>query len=217
MSDLLIDPEVIEQALAALGQGTLTVGGLDGLLAAVIVCPEPIEVVEWLPMIWVNDDGDEPVVTEPTSEVHEAIVNISLRHNVIAAELARADGAFRPFYDLDGRFDDVLWEAWAEGFEIGMSLRPEAWEAVYKAGGEAADALSLLIALINLAAGDVDPEIDVEHAKELVEIAPDILPECVEVLAAALGRRPLRRPKVGRNIPCSCGSGKKYKKCCGIN
>ncbi|RKZ70382.1 MAG: hypothetical protein DRR19_33410, partial [Candidatus Parabeggiatoa sp. nov. 1] len=22
-------------------------------------------------------------------------------------------------------------------------------------------------------------------------------------------------PKIGRNDPCSCGSGKKYKKCCG--
>jgi uncharacterized protein YchJ len=22
-------------------------------------------------------------------------------------------------------------------------------------------------------------------------------------------------PKVGRNEPCTCGSGKKYKKCCG--
>jgi preprotein translocase subunit SecA len=24
-------------------------------------------------------------------------------------------------------------------------------------------------------------------------------------------------PKVGRNDPCPCGSGKKYKKCCGKN
>ncbi|MHC4388714.1 MAG: SEC-C metal-binding domain-containing protein, partial [Planctomycetota bacterium] len=24
-------------------------------------------------------------------------------------------------------------------------------------------------------------------------------------------------PKVGRNEPCPCGSGKKYKKCCGKN
>jgi SEC-C motif-containing protein len=24
-------------------------------------------------------------------------------------------------------------------------------------------------------------------------------------------------PKVGRNDPCPCGSGKKYKKCCGRN
>lgn len=30
---------------------------------------------------------------------------------------------------------------------------------------------------------------------------------------------PIRRtePKVGRNDPCSCGSGKKFKKCCGVN
>ena len=31
-------------------------------------------------------------------------------------------------------------------------------------------------------------------------------------------RRPVRvEPKVGRNQPCPCGSGKKYKRCCGIN
>ena len=30
---------------------------------------------------------------------------------------------------------------------------------------------------------------------------------------------PVKRaePKVGRNDPCVCGSGKKYKKCCGVN
>lgn len=26
-----------------------------------------------------------------------------------------------------------------------------------------------------------------------------------------------QEPKVGRNDPCTCGSGKKYKKCCGVN
>lgn len=33
------------------------------------------------------------------------------------------------------------------------------------------------------------------------------------------GQQPIRResPKVGRNEPCPCGSGKKYKKCCGAN
>ncbi len=31
------------------------------------------------------------------------------------------------------------------------------------------------------------------------------------------GAQPVKRlePKLGRNDPCSCGSGKKYKKCCG--
>ncbi|MCK7579691.1 MAG: SEC-C domain-containing protein [Chromatiales bacterium] len=27
---------------------------------------------------------------------------------------------------------------------------------------------------------------------------------------------PVRSEKVGRNEPCPCGSGKKYKKCCGL-
>jgi len=29
-------------------------------------------------------------------------------------------------------------------------------------------------------------------------------------------KTPVRREKVGRNDPCPCGSGKKYKKCCGL-
>jgi len=31
-------------------------------------------------------------------------------------------------------------------------------------------------------------------------------------------QQPVRRegPKIGRNDPCPCGSGKKYKKCCGV-
>ena len=27
----------------------------------------------------------------------------------------------------------------------------------------------------------------------------------------------IRSKKIGRNDPCPCGSGKKYKKCCGAN
>lgn len=35
---------------------------------------------------------------------------------------------------------------------------------------------------------------------------------------AHVARKPVRvQPKIGRNAPCPCGSGKKYKKCCGIN
>jgi SEC-C motif domain protein len=32
----------------------------------------------------------------------------------------------------------------------------------------------------------------------------------------AAGQQPIVRSKVGRNDPCPCGSGKKYKKCCGM-
>jgi len=35
--------------------------------------------------------------------------------------------------------------------------------------------------------------------------------------AAKVVRKPASSTKVGRNDPCPCGSGKKYKKCCGLN
>jgi preprotein translocase subunit SecA len=41
----------------------------------------------------------------------------------------------------------------------------------------------------------------------------DVVNEAIEAAA------PIKRdaPKVGRNDPCPCGSGKKYKQCCGKN
>ena len=42
------------------------------------------------------------------------------------------------------------------------------------------------------------------------------IPEMVEEMPSAPALVPLRAEhKVGRNDPCPCGSGKKYKKCCG--
>ena len=44
----------------------------------------------------------------------------------------------------------------------------------------------------------------------------DRMAEIVEALDAARPSiRPRRATKVGRNAPCPCGSGQKYKKCCG--
>lgn len=43
------------------------------------------------------------------------------------------------------------------------------------------------------------------------EKQPDSFPEIVKDKLAAFDEK----PKIGRNDPCSCGSGKKYKKCCG--
>ncbi len=40
------------------------------------------------------------------------------------------------------------------------------------------------------------------------------LEAAAEAFDPAAPRTPLRRAKVGRNDPCPCGSGKKYKKCC---
>ena len=44
-------------------------------------------------------------------------------------------------------------------------------------------------------------------------LAPPLVDEVTEEVSRA---KPVRTgPKVGRNDPCPCGSGKKYKQCCG--
>lgn len=40
-------------------------------------------------------------------------------------------------------------------------------------------------------------------------------PAEINALSANMAQKGLRTEKVGRNEPCPCGSGKKYKKCCG--
>ncbi|MCR4434888.1 MAG: preprotein translocase subunit SecA [Clostridiales bacterium] len=59
----------------------------------------------------------------------------------------------------------------------------------------------------------MNSHIDREHAPQRQKIA--------EPVAANHGDEPkkpvVKSSKVGRNDPCPCGSGKKYKKCCGAN
>jgi preprotein translocase subunit SecA len=55
----------------------------------------------------------------------------------------------------------------------------------------------------------VAPPVDKRDGKR----ASDIVSEAAEAVSRA---KPVRAgPKVGRNDPCPCGSGKKYKQCCG--
>lgn len=54
------------------------------------------------------------------------------------------------------------------------------------------------------------------HAQEAMEQENLKHPMPPEAMADAPKQRPVTaQPKVGRNDPCPCGSGKKYKKCCG--
>jgi uncharacterized protein len=220
MSEPATDIEVLSRAVMALGDHARSVGGVDGVLAAVLTCPEPIPPEEWLPLLWDLTDADEDFAFEETPETVTAVAEILKRYGQIAAELEIGGETFAPLYDVDGRLDDTLWELWIEGFEAGMSLRPEVWEAITMAEDDTADALRLLITLANIADGDPETkaELGPEQLKLLTDGAPDLLPECVQALYDANrppGQPIIKGPKTGRNDPCPCGSGKKFKKCCG--
>ncbi len=60
---------------------------------------------------------------------------------------------------------------------------------------------------------DMDDDLDGEYDEELP--APDQEPEALSEPIGEPGVPYVAPVKAGRNDPCPCGSGKKYKKCCG--
>lgn len=114
---------------------------------------------------------------------------------------------------------------WASGFLQGMSLRPEGWDAWMQDDEDLADDLYDLSRLTL-----VDPDqaeqlgedwserYELEERLALLTWVPELLQDLylsrMEQEAAA--HAPIHRdPQPGRNDPCSCGSGRKWKKCCG--
>ena len=58
---------------------------------------------------------------------------------------------------------------------------------------------------------DVQPALNLRHKTDPAAMGDGMAPEDSEEVHMYNG------VKVGRNDPCPCGSGKKFKKCCGKN
>ena len=215
--------KLLEKKLASLpaDSDAMLVSELDGFLAGILVCPDLIMPGEWLPLVWGGDEDAEPVFEN--AHQAEQLVGLVMEHyNATAHDLQ--SGRYAPVFEVDTRHDDELWELWIEGFEIAMQLRPESWGVLLQSDEDTRTALAGLITLTRINQGDSGlPE---DGIKELTEKAPDLIAAWVEILNAwrvSQHLAPQPAPpapsfgKVGRNDPCPCGSGKKYKKCCGLN
>jgi len=206
----------LERVLARL-ETAMLLSELDGFLAGVVVCPEMILPSEWLPVALDPDEEGDPVLE------HENDAQLILRHyNTVLRDLDR--GRYAPLFNIDTRHNDVLWELWIEGFERAMALRPDVWDDLLHDLDE--DVLRALVGLRKLVAmTDAEPDSSDELTALLTEAAPDLIPDWMQILHAArlsdsmdqFSNAPALSTKVGRNEPCPCGSGKKYKKCCGMN
>ena len=222
MTDLLPKPlRDLDTALAALSDDTMTLSQLDGLVAALVLSPEPIPPEEWLPHVWGQDDDGGPPPFVSHEQAARLTAQVLAHHDGIEWLLRRTPDDYAPVLDHDARTGETFWEFWIEGFELAMSLRPEAWTTVIERpeGDDAAHALALLLTLYAIMSDDPELEQTPEQVADLSANGADLIPGCVAVLADALlepapRATPLRRPKVGRNDPCPCGSGRKFKKCC---
>jgi len=219
----------------------MVVEEVDGFLAALACVPDPIDENALLAQVLGAEpfDDDDSSSADRASgaslpETHVEIAALLRRH--AARVVATLDaGEFGPVlaYDEDGNADGI---AWAVGFLRGVELHPDSWDALLdeKDFGDALDAMGSLAAAIGDEDEDGGEDDPAQAAGELSSAECDALIDRMigdvadiheffrpyreaGTTPAAMRVETVRRaaPKVGRNDPCPCGSGRKYKNCCG--
>jgi uncharacterized protein len=197
---------------------------VDGLITAAVIAPEEPE--DWIDHLWVEDEIGK--LTLPQTNGLLSVVLDQFGH--VADMLCNNPRAYRPF--LGAGSDQVAAAAqWATGFRFGIRLNPEQWAPLID--DDNARAMLALIFCLERDEGLVEPEradapfrdITPERREEMRRDGLALLPAVIcglNEFSLALGTddddegQPFMRgtPKIGRNEPCPCGSGKKYKKCC---
>ena len=139
--------------------------------------------------------------------------------NFNAIVLTEDPESFEPLF-LEREWKDgkaLVVDEWCEGFLRGVELTGELWAA----GGREIDDLMLPILgfceASDWAAHDLSDPGSTEQAQ--LAIAPSVRAMhayWLERRKPLRHREPLRRsaPRTGRNDPCPCGSGRKFKHCC---
>ncbi|MCL1824792.1 MAG: UPF0149 family protein [Betaproteobacteria bacterium] len=197
---------------------------LDGFLAGVLLSPEMIERESWLPEVW-SAYGETNFGTGNT--VQRAIHLVLAYYNEIATTLGREnrDERWEPFCFATEEGSDKLkiGDEWINGFMQGLDLWPDDWQESFP--DEVADDVQNALLRItapweNEEADTADDETRLGWLEAAGEAVNGIFARWRAIGLPApqpikLETSPSSPSEAGRNDPCPCGSGKKYKKCCG--
>lgn len=202
------------------GGKAMSLEELDGFFAALIAGPETVMPSEYNRELF---GGEMPEFA--SLEEAKDILGLLTRHwNTIAGELFK-DEIHLPLV-FEGEDGELHGNDWARGFMRGMHMRHDGWAELVN-DEERGGCLIPMMMLCH--EHDEDPEM------RTAPITPEKREEVIAHMAVGLlgaykyfraqrethtetsfVRNPERTTsKVGRNDLCPCGSGKKYKKCCG--
>ena len=229
MTDLSANLDQLDKLLSALPYDAeaMLLSELDGFLAGLLILPEPVAEADWLPHIWKHF----PLDAEAQKIAGEVAALARLRKAEIALQFRQGEDCFDPVFDLDTD-GSYFWELWFEGYERAIKLQVTVYDTLVESGDENLRKTVFGLAWVALAAHrKLELFKDRSRADDLHEFMPQFLPRLVarlfrqcQGLALEQNALPMlenfaaqqrRVTKTGRNEPCPCGSGKKYKKCCG--
>lgn len=202
----------------------MTLDMLDGFLHALALGPETVMPSRWLPKVWGRGNGS---LLPPVADLDEAnhLLGLVMRHfNGIVEGLAQDPPAVHPTWPTtpyaEGEFEDA--EMWARGFVEAVGLNRAAWQPLFDhpEGAQWYRPIHLLGAAQATADMEALTRTPAQRAALTAQIGGMLLNMhafWLPLRQAVAERERARRlsPKVGRNEPCPCGSGKKFKKCCG--
>jgi uncharacterized protein len=213
---------------------------LDGYLTALVSGPRVLPIAAWLPSVWdpvhCRDEADFARASDA-----QRLVELLVRHaNATEDMLSHEPEAFEPLFDgaepdeavgraaatdpAAGTAAESHPDAWCFGYLQAIALDAAQWEPVLQAHPEWFANLRLYgseAGWQELERRPVGPDEDEAHRQRVASLAP----AARSIHAWWRARRPalqlvapplvqtVHASKVGRNAPCPCGSGKKFKHC----
>lgn len=196
-------------------EGTIMdVAELDGLLTAILSGPTEIEPAQWLIAIW---GGADNVPRWTNDRERDRFVNLTLQQmSDIAERLSDYPDQFEPMFgsrEEEGQELTIV-EEWCFGYMRGVGLSD--WSALPSELQAELDAIALHGTEERFEALDeLSAEAFIASVERIRPAALALYNYWTEHAQPAEVQQPIRnKEKIGRNDPCPCGSGKKYKQCC---
>jgi len=201
----------------------LSMSELDGFFTALVSGPEMVAPSKWYPEIW-GGAGNEPE-WESESQLQKFMGLLMQHMNDVVSALMEYPDRFVALFQVNSQdHSDYIVEDWCFGYMHGVVLGnwPElsapqsSWLGVIILHGtednfDILDGMSLEER--RQSATEIEPAALKLHQYFLAQRTPPIAantkPKFNNPITPISGA-----PKVGRNEPCPCGSGKKYKQCC---
>ncbi|MBS3936229.1 MAG: UPF0149 family protein [Sulfuritalea sp.] len=200
----------------AINDEAMDISMLDGFLTALAIGPNLLPPSRWLPVIWGG-----PMTWESEAQAKRIMALVFRHANDILFYLRGHPDEFEPLlYESERQGKKVpIIDEWCTGFITGMALDEEAWQPLMESE-EGSDMLYPIM-LYGTEAGwerlRTDPALAGRHEEFAAALGDSVIAIMDWWLPLRKAQATLRRPepKVGRNDPCPCGSGKKFKQCCG--
>ncbi|MBD3386426.1 UPF0149 family protein [candidate division KSB1 bacterium] len=219
----------LDSVLEKTGLQYMPIDMLNGYICAVICSSEMVPPSEWLPLVFFADEKmpDFSSIDE-TKRITSALLDV---YNETITAMGTEDFGLL-IADGEAKVSRTSLMRWCHGFALWFFGRYEKWTK-----NLSTEHLFTTLQILQIANVFLER---IEHEKNIIpsfiRTKKQILEFCTELIiyiqdlfffrleSAPKNIPPMLQesqksaiPKWGRNQPCPCGSGKKFKKCCGAH